>query len=102
MLFQKRNECSLFLQFSQTRFLNENSPYSSFQIFFENEVSGAKWRHFYNEIVNKYDIVIDAEFIFDQLIDHSWKNEAKVWQEIKCYFCTMVDILSNIRSILIK
>ena len=30
------------------------------------------------------------------------RDEAKVWQETKCYFCILVHILSNIESILIK
>ena len=29
-------------------------------------------------------------------------NHVKLWQEIKCYFCILVHILSNIESILIK
>ena len=28
--------------------------------------------------------------------------QTKVWQEIKCYFCILAHILSNIESILIK
>ena len=40
------------------------------QISFENEVCGEKWRHFYNKVVNRKDIVTDMELIFDQLITH--------------------------------
>ena len=39
-----------------------------FQISFESEVCGVKWRHFYNKIVNKSGIVIDNELIFGWLI----------------------------------
>ena len=38
------------------------------QMSFESEVCGVKWRHFYNKIANKYDIVTDMELIFGQLI----------------------------------
>ena len=40
------------------------------QISFGSKVCRVKWRHFYNEIVNRKDIVTDMELIFGQLITH--------------------------------
>ena len=45
-------------------------PIQVSQIPFESEACGVKWQHFYNEIVNKLDIVKDMELIFGQLAIH--------------------------------
>ena len=52
---------SLLLEIVQTLLSLINGPYS-------NGVCGVKWRHFYNKIENKQDIVTDIELIFGQLI----------------------------------
>ena len=44
--------------------------FQAFQISFESEVCGVKWRQFNNKIVNKYNIVTGMELIFGQLITH--------------------------------
>ena len=38
------------------------------QISFDNEVCGAKWRHFYNKIVNNSSIITDVRFKFGTLV----------------------------------
>ena len=39
------------------------------QISFESEVCGVKWRHFYDKIVYKWDIVADMELTCGKLIN---------------------------------
>ena len=37
-----------------------------FQILFESEACGVKWRHFYNKVANNYDIATEMEIILGQ------------------------------------
>ena len=45
-----------------------------------------------------YDLLNVGKF----LSFHLFADDTKVWQEIKCYFCTLAHILSNIESTLTK